>query len=88
MTQQVPPREPLKPNEQYILDRMRWIDKDGHGCFAKLDTIRKAATPERYTYSLAQTRRMVRRLRHKGVSVLRGLHCERHEHLSLPRPRI
>lgn len=65
-------RQPLKPNEQYILDRMRWIDREGKGCFASLDTIRRAATAERWTYSQSQARRLVRRLRQKGYMHFAG----------------
>lgn len=65
-------REPLKPNEQYILDRMRWLDSKGLGCFAALDTIRSAATPERWTYSQAQARRLVARLRKKRYLLFAG----------------
>lgn len=69
---EAPARAPRRGSENTIFWRMYALDKERRGCFAAIDTIRRAVNPNEWTYSYSHTRRLIRRLRENGHILFAG----------------
>lgn len=63
----------ISAQEEILLQRMRWIDRSGRGCYLSLGSLAQGVAGwDRHKFSLSNARRYVARLRKKGMIVFAG----------------
>ena len=63
---------PRKLRENFVLWRMRMLDRAGKGCFASLNVLRRDVDPSGPSVSLRTARRAISALRHRGEILFLG----------------